>query len=98
MPGIRLSGLPNGQAIPLTLEEAQLLHEYMPPNPLKSELKPLLQADGDNERHVGSDDYLTLLNAVNAIRAEGEPRGEWVRELGALLHGHHALGRQNARL
>jgi hypothetical protein len=95
MSTIRITGLPNDKPVELTLEEARLLAMYMGPNHVKSELEALLDEDPESDAgimdfRVRSGDYLYLLNAVNAIRAEGEPRGDWLRELGALLHEHHA--------
>ena len=95
MATVVLIGLPDERQLPLTLEEARLLHDYMALNPVKSELGPLLEsaAEGDHATtalHVSDTDYLYLVNAVNALRAEGEPFGDGLRELGHMLHEYHA--------
>jgi hypothetical protein len=90
-----LTGLPDERQLPLALEEARLLHDYMALNPIKAELASVLERAAESDGatttlDVSSDDYLHLINAVNTVRAEGEPLGDGLRELGSVLHEYHA--------
>jgi hypothetical protein len=85
-----LTAVPHERQFPLALEEARLLHDYMALNPIKSELAAVLKPAAESDAalttlHVSSGDYLYLINAVNAIRADGEPLGDGLRELEAML-------------